>query len=382
MTIFKTFLKVLNKCKVPVIMYTVILIIFGGFNMTTSENTMDFTALKPDIFIVNEDDESALSKNLVQYFEKNANLVDVKTEESAIDDALFYRDVSYVIYIPKGYEASLLNGENPEIKVKKTDDYEASLAEMLLERYSNITNTYAGLFEDKDLLIQNMNATIEETSHIEMTTTLNTSEVTKTTFYYNFFSYSMMAGAIYVICLILSSFQEENVRKRTIISSTDIKKQNRILLLSNVGFAIVLWAIYVLVSFFLIGEIMFTKTGYILMINAFIFSLVCVTLSLLISNIIRNKDAINGIVNVVALGSSFLCGAFVPVSMLPSSVLKVAHILPTYWFINTNERLKSIEAFHFAECKPILINMGVLIAFCILFMILNNFVSKKNQKIG
>ena len=41
MTVFKAFLKVLNKCKVPIILYTVLLIGFGGFNMQTSDNSTD-----------------------------------------------------------------------------------------------------------------------------------------------------------------------------------------------------------------------------------------------------------------------------------------------------------------------------------------------------
>ena len=36
--------------------------------------------------------------------------------------------------------------------------------------------------------------------------------------------------------------------------------------------------------------------------------------------IFGNKNAINGIINVVALGSSFLCGTFVPVEFLPNRV--------------------------------------------------------------
>ena len=52
MTAFKTFFKILNKNKFIVIMYTVILIAFGGFNMQTSDSSINFTASKPDILVV------------------------------------------------------------------------------------------------------------------------------------------------------------------------------------------------------------------------------------------------------------------------------------------------------------------------------------------
>lgn len=116
--------------------------------------------------------------------------------------------------------------------------------------------------------------------------------------------------------------------------------------------------------------------------NSFLFSLVCVTIAFLISNLVRNKNAINGIVNVIALGSSFLCGAFVPTSLLPDAVLKVAHVLPTYWYIHSNDLLQSIETFTLSNLKPIFINMGVMISFCIIFVIITNIISKKKQQIG
>ncbi len=106
------------------------------------------------------------------------------------------------------------------------------------------------------------------------------------------------------------------------------------------------------------------------------------TIAFLIATIVNNKNAINGIVNVVALGSSFLCGAFVPVEWLPKSVLTVAHIIPTYWYIQTNELLKTIEVFNIQTLMPVFINMGVIVLFSLLFITLTNIFSKKKRRIG
>lgn len=127
---------------------------------------------------------------------------------------------------------------------------------------------------------------------------------------------------------------------------------------------------------------MFTTHGLIYLINSFIFTICTTALAFLIGNFLNNKDAINGIVNVVALGSSFLCGAFVPQSMLGSSVLKIAHLLPTYYYIKNNELLTTIEVFNFETLKPLIINMFIIVIFAIIFMIFTNILSKKKQKIG
>ena len=142
MTVFKTFLKVLNKCKFSVILNTVILLIFAGVNMTTSDTQMNFEATKPDILIVNQDTNIGITQNLTKYLEENCEIIAVKDNEDAINDALFYRDVNYVIYIPQNYRQDVLKGENPEIQIKSTGDYQASYAEMLLARYVKVQNIY------------------------------------------------------------------------------------------------------------------------------------------------------------------------------------------------------------------------------------------------
>ena len=76
---------------------------------------------------------------------------------------------------------------------------------------------------------------------------------------------------------------------------------------------------------------MFTKHGLILIINSFLFSIVCQMLAFLISNLINNRETNNLLANVISLGMSFLCGAFVPMSLLPNVVLKFSHILPSYY---------------------------------------------------
>ena len=103
---------------------------------------------------------------------------------------------------------------------------------------------------------------------------------------------------------------------------------------------------------------------------------------LLIGNLVSNKGAINGIVNVIALGSSFLCGAFVPMEWLPDFVLKIAHALPTYYYINTNEALKTLEELNFETLKPLITNMVIMLGFATIFIILANIVSRKKRKIG
>ena len=101
MTVFKTFWKIVNRYKFTVILYTVILIIFATANMQTSDTNTNFVASKPDILIINNDKDEKITENLINYIKNNSNIVDIKKDDEAINDALFYRDVNYIIYMYK-----------------------------------------------------------------------------------------------------------------------------------------------------------------------------------------------------------------------------------------------------------------------------------------
>ena len=227
-------------------MYTAFLIGFGGFNMQTSENSTNFVASEPDVFIINQDKGEGITQNLIEYIEKNSKIKEIKEDEQAIDDALFYRDVNYIIYIPEHYREDFLAGKNPNIEIKSTGDYQASLAEMMLERYVKVANLYQKNIENEQQLIEKINETLAKETEVEITSGLDTNQLSKAAFYYNFANYSILAGCVYVICLVLSSFKEEKIAKRTIISSMNYKIHNRQLLVANKVLATNNWRLCIL----------------------------------------------------------------------------------------------------------------------------------------
>ena len=381
MTIFKAYLKLLNKNKFLVIMYTVILVTFGGMNMKTKDNNISFQAEKPDVVIINSDKEEGITKDLINYIKENTETKAIENDEDKISDALFYREINYVIYIPENYNENFMNKKNPEIKIKSSGDYQASYAEMILERYVEVANAYNKKIDNEEELINKIHETLDKKTTVEITTKLDTDALNGVSFYFNFESYSILACLLFVICTILSTFNNEKIRMKNIISSTNYKTLNRTLLLSNCLYSLLIWLIYLIMSFVLLGNIMFTTHGIIFMINSLIFTICATTIAVLIGTIVTKKEAISGIVNVVALGSSFLCGAFVPLEYLPKTVINIAHILPTYWYVQNNELTTKLETVNISTLKPLFINWGILIIFIILFIITTNIISKRKQKL-
>lgn len=380
MTVFKTFFRIVNKLKPTIILYTALLIIFGAVNMKTSDNNINFVNSKPDILIINQDVNKGLTKNLIDYMKKNSNIMKVENNEEKINDALFYREVSYVIYIPKDYRKNVLLGKNPKLDIKKTDEYDAHLSEMMLKRYIKLQNIYNKEAGSEDELITLINDNINDDVNVKITSKVDTSKTYNIAYYFNFASYSILAIIIYIVCLVLCSFKEESISKRINISSINYKSHNNKILFASIVFSSIVWLLFVIIGVTIVGDIMFSIRGLISIINSFIFTFCALTLSILISSITNNKNAISGIVNVIALGSAFLCGAFVPAEYLPSSVLNFAHILPAYYYINSNDLLKNIDVINISSMHPIIINMVIIIIFSILFIILNNIVTRKKRK--
>ena len=379
MTVFKTFWKVVNKYKGTFIMYTIMLIVFGSMNTLSNKDNNVYVDSKPDILIVNNDEEIGITRNLINYLKENSNIVNIKDTEEARNDALFYRDVSYIIYIPKNYRSDILKGNNPEIDIKTNNTYDSSFTEIMLTRYINIQNVYAKYIDNEEELINVINSNLVNHTNTIMTSKIDTNNLTRLSRFFNFASYSIMAVVIFIICLTLTSFKENNIRKRITISSMPYTKHNRQILLASLIYSLIVWIIYVILGIIIFNKEMFTIRGLIFSINTLIFCFCALTLALLISSSVNNKNAITGIVNVVALGQAFLCGAFIPTEFMPSSVLKMAHILPAYWYNNTNDLLSSITEINISSLKPILINSGVLILFSLVFIVINNLVTKKKQ---
>lgn len=378
MTIFKTFLKLVNKNKSHLILYTALLIAFTCITLSSDQANINYVDAKPDVIIVDKDN-SKLSNNLKNYFKQNSNL---REEVDNIEDELFYRFSSYVIYIPEGFEQSVIDGNIKEIEYKSISDYEANLANILLNQYLSALDIYKDIDTNIDDLINHIDKSLDNQVNVVVNSTLNTNELAKAGFYYSFMNYSLLAGCIYVLVVIISIFREKNVLKRNVISSMNYNKLNNKLLLASVLFGTIIWILYVLLSFVIVGNIMFTSNCICMIILSFIFLIYCLSIGFLIANVINNKNAINGIINVVALGTSFLCGVFVNIEFLPSSVLNISKMIPNYYYVDAINKLTSIESISFDTLKPLLSNVIVLILFSLIFILLSIFISKRKRKLA
>lgn len=378
MTIFKTYWKIVKKNIGIIILYTVMLLVFGTMNLKANKNSFEFISSKPDIIIVNNS-SGIITDNLISYLKTNANVKNI-TDENDIDDAVFFRDANYVIYIPKEFENKIENGKEFNIDIKTNNSYDSYIASELLNKYLDVFSKYMNLYNDKILAIQKLDNTLNKKADvvIENKTSLNS----KTSLFYNFSSYSIMAIVIYIICLVLSSFNDEKISKRTSVSGMNYKTFNNYLYISSFTFTFIIFIVYLILSFLILKSSILNINGILYSLNMFIFFIVSFTMAILISNLVKSKGAISGVVNVISLGSAFLCGAFIPVKYMPSFALKIAHIFPTFYFIDNNEYIASLQNFDKSSYEFVLKNFIIMIIFVMIFLILNSLVTRFKRKVN
>lgn len=378
MTIFKTFLKLVNKNRGHLILYTALLIAFTCITLSSDQTNINYVDSKPDVIVV-DNDNTKLSNHLKDYFKKTAN---VKESVQNIEDELFYHFSSYVIYIPKGFEQSVIDKNIKEIEFKTVDDYDSSLATILLNKYLSSLDIYKDVSSDIDDLINHIDVSLESKTTVTVNSDLNTYELAKAGFYYSFMNYSLLAGCIYVLVVIISIFRQKNILKRNVVSSMNYSKLNRQLFCSSIIFGVLIWAIYVLLSFIVVGDIMSTINCLCMIVLSFIFLIYCLSIGFFVANTLNSKNSINGVINAIALGTSFLCGSFISLSVLPSSVLSISKFIPNYYYIKAINDLTKIEHINFTTLQPLLPNILVLIISSIIFIVAAVIISRKKRKIA
>lgn len=378
MTAYKVYLKILLKNLWLIIMYAVILGVCSVMNMKSSSGSINYSADKPSVAIYNRDN-SEFSDALVKYLEDNMIVKDINDENDDLNDAIYYSEVFMAVYIDDGFGEKLAQGQKPEIRIRTTSGMGSVLGETILSRYVKIAQSFAPASQAE--IIEKTNEAVSHEADVEVMSVLDNDTLWNLSSYFNFLNYSLLAGLVFAISFATVGFKRKMVKKRMAVSATDATKINRQILLCNFVVAAVIWLAYLTIGYFIIGNSMFSTHGLLMIANSAVFTCFAVAFAFLLSNLVKSTSVLNPIINVVAIGSSFFCGVFIPAEWMPSFVLNVARVMPSYYFVDANYRISKLEEFSFDNIAPILINIAVVIGATIIMIVLNNIVTKKKNNL-
>lgn len=391
MIVFKTFWRIMKRYWWIVFIYVAILTSLSVINLKTAPVT-DFVDTKPEISIVSQNPSDLatkpFTKNFLNYLSKNTKIIDLKESETI--DALFYQKISMILYLPEDLESKIISGQKITLDYRTSGNYTAELSKNLIKRYFELQRTEILesknsskeqsniLSEDSEKIISSLNQRLDQSPTVRLASK-NATNLSKIAAFFNFASYTIMAIILYVTCFINASFNKSPVKKRTMVSSLHLKKYSFSLLLANSIFAFSVFVLLTTLSFFVLGDIVLTPFFIFEILNILLYTLAALTLAELVSTFNLSRDAVSGVVNLLSLAPAFLSGAFVPTYFLPSFVLTIAHIFPTYWFIDTNNKIATMTEFNFSSFLTILPNLLVLVLFSIIFIVANLVLSKKKR---
>jgi len=198
-------------------------------------------------------------------------------------------------------------------------------------------------------------------------------------FFFNYASYSTTIILIFGIVTFMLVFNKSIIKQRTLCSPLSQSQVVFQTLLANICFAVVIWAITMICGFVLYGADLFSFNGTLWGLNLLIFAMVSLAISFLIGSLIKNRNSLSPIANTIALGFSFLCGAFVPQALLGEGVLTVAGFLPTYWYIRASNLIGGLKTVNSETLGPILIAFMIQIGFFAAIIAVSMVINKQRR---
>ena len=371
MTVFKNYLKIAKSYIPTILLYSAIFMAFAIVSSLNQQSTdTQYQTEKTKIAFITYD-QSQLIKDFQNYIKDNATMVSIDQDETSLKDALFFRKVDFIMIVPENFTQDFINSKDVTIDTMQIPDaYSAIYSKNLMNKYLNTAKFYLQSGINVNDLSKYIQEDFNHKAVVHMNQEIENSQIDSLASYYNFSNYALLAIMITVISMIMISFQNENIKRRNLISSMSMKSLNLQLLLGNIMISFMIWFIYVVISFVLYFDSMLSMYGILYILNSLCFVIFINVLSFFISQMTSHREFISGISNVISLGSSFIAGAFVPQAYLSTFVLNIAKITPSYWFIYNNNKIATLTSFQWNDLKVIVLNMFIILLFALVFYVL------------
>ena len=338
MTVFKGHMKIIGQNKMLILLY--VAIFFGCtilFQSTAGKTETSYQAEKLNIGIVDEDGGS-LAESLTEYLGNLHHLIPIENDVSEIQEKLYYREVDYVVRIPKNFYKKCIEGDEKLSVTKIPDTYSGSYVDQQINSFLNNARTYqaSGFTEAESA------SALEKTQSVKVTFSNDEKSIEDApyVYYFRYMPYLFLALFGFVMGNILIVFQNPNLKKRMAASPVSGRRQSLegILCMSLEG--LTLWIFVIVIGILFYGRDFYTSENFVYyLLNSVSMLFVDIALAYLMGTIAPNRDALTGIANIISLGMCFLGGVFVPLEFMGSHVKAVSHFLPIYWYEKANDHL-------------------------------------------
>lgn len=388
MQVFKLYFKLLKSYKGVVILYFVIFMAVAVImtkNLAADSN-VSMKETKLDIMIVDED-KKTLGRALEEYFGSQHDLVEMEYDKEQITDALYWRKLDYVLVIPKGFEESILSDDIDDMELenmKVPGYYDAVFFESELSMYTaklkGLLAAGYSMEEAEDQLVKLQ----EEKTEVKIASFVNEKQNDICTVFFAYVPYLFITLGMNGIGLILIVFNEQRVKDRMECSCTTMQERIAGLAGGILVFGIIMLSVVAAAAGILSKGSIFTDNRFpYFLINMVALLLFGLSLGFFAGTIAKNKDAMNGLVNVISLALCFLGGVFVPQEFFSETIIKVAKFLPTYWYVATNNSIGAMKELTPQLTREIVTQVGLVVGYAlVVFAVTVVIISNKRKRVA
>lgn len=367
MQVYRAYIKILKKTLPSLSIYIVIFlalsILLSG---SGKENkATQFTQNKINIAVINED-EGTLGNALNSYLGKVHNLVELKNDKELLQDELYYRNVEYILFIPKDFTEKLRAGEINNLceNVKIPGSSTGRFIDSQIEQYISTINLYLIAGEDENKAIEYAVRDLSTKAEVNLLDSTISTSKSDDYYYFLYLPYILISLVIMGIGPILIVFNRKEINDRNLCSALPLKSKNLQLILGCMITVSAAFVFFMIIAFGMYGKNMEIEKALLYVVNAFVFLVIATAIGYFVSIFAKTSNVLNMVTNTVGLGMSFLGGIFVPREILGESVLNVSRFLPTYWYVNAVDAIQNVGS-NPSLMKDIQISIGIEVIFAI-----------------
>lgn len=381
MRVFKVCMLIMKRHSKAIFIYiflfSLMCIVLTTFNSRSSAQG-SFTNYKPNISIINRDEDTVLTRGLEKYLEGYAVIVPLEDSDEAIKDANFYRGTDYILIIPEGFSDYILNGgEKVDAEnIITPDSARGYLLDEVVNKYFRTVESYASsdIFHDFGEIIDMAITDISKNAEFELIQIENYSAVSGIfTSYLRVFAYFVMIVITLCASTVLMSFEKPEMRMRNYSAPVRPRSIYIQQILYVIVISVIVWIVMILfglITFYHEYAGISPLVLALLLLNTFIFTIFSIALGMLLSSFITSGNMQSALANIVALVLSFLGGCFVPLELFGDALLNVAQLTPAYWYCSATNSISSLITFDLVALKPILTAFGLQLLFAVaMFMV-------------
>ncbi len=341
MQVFKAYLKVLRGSRLVMgISFFVFLSIAVIFSFVVPASGMtEFESTRIPIAVIDRDG-GVVSRGLIEYLSEIAQVVPYPDDPEALQDALFYRYLEYIVFIPPGFSQEFALGGTPVLeKVTVPGSVSSHYMDINIDKFLDTVNLHYS-YGDSDCAVKDAIKSLSFNTPVTVRAVGGSGEPPNYSYYYAYSGYALLGMVMTGVSSIMLRFNQKDLYHRNLCAPLPRRKMNLQIAAGHGILALGCWILLLLFSLVLYGRTFFGMRLFgLYALNTGVFAAVCAALGLIIGALVTSSGAQAGIVNVTSLALSFLGGMFVPQEIMNPKVLAVSKFLPSYWFIHANDRI-------------------------------------------